>query len=366
MEPTEITAGTLHLRPFQPWDAAEVLEACQDPEIPRWTHVSAPYTAEHARSYVEEVVPQGWADGTAATFAVLDATTAQLQGSIDLHGIAGGSAEIGFWTAPWARGRGVTAEAVGAVCRWGFGALGLQRVLWRAGVGNWGSRAVAERCGFTVEGRLRLADVRQDGTRGDDWYGSLLATDEVRDRRAFGSWRDRAGQGLLLRRWRDDESDAAALLAGCSDPETARWTPVPQPFTAETARWYLSQEYPRQWSEGVAAPLAVEQDGRVVGGAVLIAPAARWAPEAGWWTMPGERGRGVASRAAGLLAEWAAELGHSRVQALVDVDDAASSRAAERAGYQREGVMRGARVDRQGRPRDVVLHARVLPGAASR
>jgi RimJ/RimL family protein N-acetyltransferase len=78
MEPTEITAGTLHLRPFQPWDAAEVLAACQDPEIPRWTHVPSPYTAEHARAWVEEVSPQGWADGTTASFAVLDATTAQL------------------------------------------------------------------------------------------------------------------------------------------------------------------------------------------------------------------------------------------------------------------------------------------------
>jgi RimJ/RimL family protein N-acetyltransferase len=221
---------------------------------------------------------------------------------------------------------------------------------------------VAERCGFTVEGRLRSAHLRDDGTRADDWYGSLLATDEVRDRRAFGSWRDRAGHGLLLRRWRDDEADAAALVEGCADPETARWVPVPVPFTGETARWYLSQELPRQWAEGVAAPLAVEQDGRVVGGAVLMAPTARSAPEAGWWTMPADRGRGVATRAAGLLAEWAGELGHTRVEARVDTDNPASSRAAERAGYSREGVLRGSRPDRDGRPRDMVLHARLLPG----
>jgi RimJ/RimL family protein N-acetyltransferase len=363
VEPTEITAGALHLRPFQPEDAPEVLAACQDPEIPRWTHVPSPYTAEDARSYVSQVSPQGWQDGTTASFAVLDATTGRLLGSIALMGIADGSAEIGYWTASEARGRGVTTDAVGAVCRWGFAALDLQRVSWRAGAGNHGSRAVAERCGFTVEGRLRLAHPRPDGTRHDEWHGSLLATDEVRDRRVFGSWRDRSGEGLTLRRWRDDDADAAALLEGASDPETARWVPVPVPYTAETARWYLSEQYPRQWSEGVAASLAVEQDGRVVGLAVLMAATARHSPEAGWWTLPSARGRGIAAGAARLLADWAAELGHTRLEAKVDVDNPGSSLAAERAGYLREGIMRGAGRDRQGRPRDFVLHARTLSGS---
>ena len=294
---------------------------------------------------------------------MLDATTARLLGSIALMGIADGSAEIGYWTAAEARGRGVTTDAVAAMCRWGFAALDLQRVKWRAEAGNHGSRAVAERCGFTVEGRLRLSDPRPDGTRRDEWHGSLLATDEVRDRRVFGSWRDRSGNGLRLRRWRDDEADAATLLEGCSDPETARWVPVPVPYTAETARWYLSEQYPRQWSEGVAASLAIEEDGRAVGLAVLMAPTVRHSPEAGWWILPGDRGRGIATRAAGLLAEWAAELGHTRLEARVDVDNPGSSRAAERAGYLREGVLRGLNRDRQGRPRDFVLHARLLSGS---
>ena len=44
---------------------------------------------------------------------------------------------------------------MGAVCRWGFGALGLARVDWFAEVGNAGSRRVAEKAGFTIEGVLR-------------------------------------------------------------------------------------------------------------------------------------------------------------------------------------------------------------------
>ena len=194
-----LTAGRLHLRPWEPWDADEVHAACQDREVQRWTTVPAPYTAEDARAYVTELSPRGWEAGTTASFAVLDATTARVHASVALMEVADGSAELGFWTAPGSRRQGYTAEAVGAVCRWGFGALGLERVLWRAEVGNWGSRAVAEAGGFTVEGTQRRGLVHR-GSRVDSWTGSLLADDEVRDRRAFGGrWTDLAGEGLLLR-----------------------------------------------------------------------------------------------------------------------------------------------------------------------
>jgi hypothetical protein len=75
---------------------------------------------------------------------------------------------------------------------------------------------------------------------------------------------------------------------------------VPQGWADGTAATFAvldatTAQLPRQWSEGVAASLAVEEDGRVVGLAVLMAATARSAPEAGWWTMPAARGRGVAT-----------------------------------------------------------------------
>jgi RimJ/RimL family protein N-acetyltransferase len=49
----------------------------------------------------------------------------------------------------------------------------------------------------------------------------------------------------------------------------------------------------------------------------------------------------VASRALRLLAEWAlAKAGLARVQLYARVDNPASQRTAERAGFQREGVIR--------------------------
>lgn len=127
-----------------------MLEACTDPQTQRWTTVPVPYTAEHARSYVHEHVPAGWASGTELTFAVCDSTTGTPLGSIALRLPPGETAEIGFWAHPDARGRGVMTDAVGALCRWAFAVLGLPQVIWRAEAGNEASRRVAEKSGFTV------------------------------------------------------------------------------------------------------------------------------------------------------------------------------------------------------------------------
>ncbi|HWH28658.1 MAG TPA: GNAT family protein [Mycobacteriales bacterium] len=174
--PTEITAGRLHLRPWRAADADAVHAVCSDPEVQRWTTLPAVGHREHAVDYVERLSPQGWADGTAACFAVVDATTGDLLANVSLSDIADAAAVIGFWAGPEARGRGVTTEAVGAVCRWGFGALGLERVTWYAIVGNAGSRRVAERNGFVVEGTLRRWLV-QRGERRDAWVAGLLPGD---------------------------------------------------------------------------------------------------------------------------------------------------------------------------------------------
>ena len=355
-----LTAGRLHLRPWEPWDAEEVHAACQDPEVQRWTTVPVPYTADDARAYVTELSPRGWEAGTTASFAVLDATTARVHASVALMDLADGSAELGFWTAPGSRRQGYTAEAVGAVCRWGFGALGLERVLWRAEVGNWGSRAVAEACGFTVEGTQRRGLVHR-GSRVDSWTGSLLADDEVRDRRAFGGrWTDLAGEGLLLRRFRADDLDD--VVAALSDPASARFLPVPSPYTVRDGREFLDATRHR-WVAGQSACLAVEVRGRLAGLLVLLPSSLDpGLAELGWWTAPWARGQGVVGRAVRVATPWARSVGVQRVEAGVDVDNTASQRAAERAGLVREGVRRaGLRPSpREGLRHDGVLYALVL------
>ncbi|MEW2139040.1 GNAT family N-acetyltransferase [Streptomyces sp. NPDC005409] len=177
MEPTTtLTTERLVLRPFVPSDEDEVYAAAQDPDIQRWTMVPSPYEREHAHSFVNEIVPNGWRDGTAHPFAVRLGAEGPLVAAIGVHVHGPGSYEVGYWAVKEHRGKGYMTEAVRAVARWAFTELGVVRLEWRAEVGNAASRAVAERAGFRIEGLLR-AGIEQSGTSRDCWVGSLLPCD---------------------------------------------------------------------------------------------------------------------------------------------------------------------------------------------
>lgn len=176
MEPVEIAAGAFQLQPWAPHDADEVYQACQDPDIQRYTTVPSPYRREDAEHYVSVISPQSWDSGTGAIFAVKDATTGDVLASVGIHDIKPRlrAGELGYWCAPWARGQGVMTGAVRAVCAWAFGTDLVDYISWKAVVGNGASRKVAEKVGFTVEGVMRAEYLSNDGIRLDSWYGSLL------------------------------------------------------------------------------------------------------------------------------------------------------------------------------------------------
>ncbi|CAM5525385.1 GNAT family N-acetyltransferase [Streptomyces abikoensis] len=180
MEPTSLTTERLLLRPFTPADADAVHAACQDPGIPRYTNVPSPYTPEDARTFTGDICPAGWRDDSVYTWGVFTREEGLLAGSMSLTPTAQPScerqAEIGYWTAKEQRGRGYTVEAVRAVVRWGFERLGVERMEWYAEAGNEGSRAVALKAGFTMEGTLR-SKIAHAGTRRDAWVASLLPSD---------------------------------------------------------------------------------------------------------------------------------------------------------------------------------------------
>ncbi|MFB6618086.1 GNAT family N-acetyltransferase [Streptomyces sp. NPDC056367] len=179
MEPTTLTTGRLDLRPFTPSDEDEVYKAAQDPDIQRWTMVPSPYEREHARAFVGELVPNGWRDDTGYSFAVRLGEGGPLVAAVGVHvheAFGEKSYEIGYWAAKEHRGRGYMTEAVTAVARWAFTELGAVRLEWRAEVGNAGSRAVAEKAGFRMEGLLR-ASLHRAGTVRDSWVGALLPSD---------------------------------------------------------------------------------------------------------------------------------------------------------------------------------------------
>ncbi len=173
MDPVTLSDDRLLLRAPNLDDVEAITLACQDPLIQRWTTIPSPYTELDAIFYVNQVCADGWATGTAAHWLVTDRIDGSLIGSCGLHHIADGMAEVGYWTAAHARGRGVITDAARLACAWGFAGLGLARIEWQAHLGNDASRRVAERLGFTIEGVTRQRMV-QRGVRRDGWIGGLL------------------------------------------------------------------------------------------------------------------------------------------------------------------------------------------------
>jgi RimJ/RimL family protein N-acetyltransferase len=174
MNPETVTTERLHLRALAPADVDEVLTACQDPDIQRWVPIPSPYERQHAEYFVERLIPEGWKADSAYTFGVFPLGGGPLIGAANLHR-SNGAWEVGYWTTKEHRGRGYTAEAVSGLARWAF-ALGIERLEWRAETDNAGSRAVAEKAGFVVEGTLRAALLSRETLR-DLWIGSLLPSD---------------------------------------------------------------------------------------------------------------------------------------------------------------------------------------------
>jgi RimJ/RimL family protein N-acetyltransferase len=166
---------------------------------------------------------------------------------------------------------------------------------------------------------------------------------------------------VTLRMWRP--SDAPAVLAACQDPLIARFVPIPQPYGEDEARGFIEM-IRRDWKRG-----GDEQGFAIVDASTdaLLGSISRHGPLGhratfGYWLAPDARGRGVATRALQLIVEWTlATTEVMRLDLYTDLDNDASGRVAQRAGFEREGIRRAWQLDRQGRPMDVMSYVMVRP-----
>jgi RimJ/RimL family protein N-acetyltransferase len=147
--------------------------------------------------------------------------------------------------------------------------------------------------------------------------------------------------------------DVDALAPAFADPELREAGNLPD-FDRDQLAASI-EELPTLAERGRLMPLVVRdaETGDVVGcGMLHHLDADRQIVEIGYWVLPHARGRGVGTTIARTLAEHAFTLGIARVAAYVNVDNIASERVLERAGFTREGVVRsmpkpdGRRVDK--------------------
>lgn len=171
----------------------------------------------------------------------------------------------------------------------------------------------------------------------------MASPDRFRDETVAG--RD----GLVLRRL--ELRDAGPMVKACNDPVTQQWLPLPRPYTEQNALHFITRRSPEERSSGLGLVRAIEQDGEFAG--VIDLKNVSWqarTAEIGYWVHPAFRGRGIAGRAAHLLATWAmAENGFQRVEIRVATGNTASLRSAVARGFVVEGVLRNAGYTHSGR-----------------
>jgi RimJ/RimL family protein N-acetyltransferase len=162
--------GDLELRPWTEDHVPALIEACNDPEIPRWIPViPRPYTEADALAFVRgEARPE-----IAHSFAI--AVGDELAGAIGMSlNSFNYRGHVGYWVAAPARGRGVCTRALRLLSRWALGDLRLQRLELITDPDNRASQRVAERVGFRCEGVLRAHLRHPDGRIRDSLMYSLL------------------------------------------------------------------------------------------------------------------------------------------------------------------------------------------------
>ncbi|HWX08530.1 MAG TPA: GNAT family N-acetyltransferase [Gaiellaceae bacterium] len=163
---------------------------------------------------------------------------------------------------------------------------------------------------------------------------------------------------VTLRPWTPDDSEAmVACLNG--DPEISRWLDqIPQPYSIEDAQAYIAGEI----TPGEMRFAITDTASGSVLGSIGLGPITNQTGEIGYWLHADAREGGLATRALVLLSRWAlARDDVERVQLRADIENVASRRVADKAGFRLEGVLRSAYFNpRLGRRQDWAMYS-LLP-----
>ena len=164
------------------------------------------------------------------------------------------------------------------------------------------------------------------------------------------------GARFVLRPFRVDDLDAVQAFE--QDDAAERWVPsLPADDGPGVVAFY---EQCRRDGTLLHLVIAARSDSSYLGEA-MVAIGDHSVGEVGCALVPAARGRGIATEMLRALTDWAFQaLDLGRVQVFVAPENVAALRLAERAGFRREGVLRGYWEEDGGRV-DAIVLAR-LPG----
>jgi [ribosomal protein S5]-alanine N-acetyltransferase len=138
-------------------------------------------------------------------------------------------------------------------------------------------------------------------------------------------------------------SDLELVREASTDPLIPLITTVPAAFTENEGRRFIERQWSRaEHGTGYSFAIADAVTDRAVGQVGLwLKNVTEGRASVGYWVAESARGRRTAAFAVGSVVQWAhQELQVPRLELYVEPWNIASIRTAERAGFQREGLLR--------------------------
>lgn len=149
---------------------------------------------------------------------------------------------------------------------------------------------------------------------------------------------------LVLRPF--EEGDVPSLVDMMNDELLTAWTSVPQPYTLDDAREWVTVRAPAERTEGRGIVFAVTEllTQRLVGIVHLYNTDWRCrSTQAGYATAPWARGEGYACESVAAVAQWLfREQKFERLELRTAAENVASQQVAQKIGCISEGVLRNA------------------------
>ncbi len=358
-----IVGDGIVLRPPRPKDAPDIADACADPLAQRFVPaLPSPYTLDDALWWITQGAPATVAAGGRA-YVIADPQTDRVIGACGVTSRGPRLGEIGYWVAPWARGRGVASGACRSLAGEVLGDL--HRLELRTDPENVASQRVAIAAGFTREALARGLGQRRDGGPEDLIVWVRLPTDP--DGPSARLIPDLPGgelsDGVVTLRPTTaadtEETYALHILPEC----VLRSVPQREPSREIVAR--RCAHAPAQWLAGARADLTIRDaaTGEFAGDVGLFHLDALIGQAMTGYSLTREwRGRGYATRAVNLLADWAfSQVGLARLVAGTAPDNVVSQRVLARAGFEREAHQRAALPGPDGTRQDDIRWVRLAP-----
>uniref|UniRef100_UPI00404AC35D GNAT family N-acetyltransferase n=1 Tax=Candidatus Planktophila sp. TaxID=2175601 RepID=UPI00404AC35D len=170
-------------------------------------------------------------------------------------------------------------------------------------------------------------------------------------------------RGLINLR-KPELKDTQAVIDGCQDPLIPRFTAISADYSMAHALDYV-QRVDASLRTQRELPLIIEYgngDDRKFAGTISFHSISvkNSVGEIGYWMSESMRGKSIATTAVRMLTDYGfATIGFKRVEAMVDVENMASTKLLTSAGYQREGLLRKKISRDDGRQVDMYLFAAI-------